>query len=77
LSNKILTNYTSSKQRNTLENFQKKWVKIILVSKNEKLLVAIDKSFDYTQTEDIIALYAEELELLKLAKCRMNKNYFF
>ncbi len=63
-----MTNFTSSIQRKTLENFQKKWVKIILVSKNEKLLVAIDKSFDYTQTEDNIAPSAEELEMLLMSE---------
>jgi len=63
-----LTNFTSSKQRKTLDNFQKKWVKIILVSKNEKLLVAIDKNFDYTQTEDIIAPSAKELEMLLMSE---------
>jgi len=39
-------------------------VKRILVSKNEKLLEGIDKNFDHTQREDIIALFAEELEML-------------
>jgi len=59
-----LTNFTESKQMETLGNIQKKLVKRILASKNEKLLEAIDKIFDYTQPGDIIALSAEELEML-------------
>jgi len=51
-----LTNFTESKQMKTLGNIQKKLVSRILASKNEKLLEAIDKIFDYTQPEDIIAL---------------------
>jgi hypothetical protein len=53
---------------NTLGNIQKKLVGRILASKNEKLLVAIDKIFDYTQPEDIIALSTEELEMLLMSE---------
>lgn len=53
---------------NTLENIQKKLVGRILASKNEKLLEAMDKIFDYTQPEDIIALSAEELEMLLMSE---------
>jgi len=63
-----LTNFTESKQMKTLEIIQKKLVKKILASKNEKLLVAIDKIFDYSQPEDIIALSAEELEMLSMSE---------
>ncbi len=59
-----MTNFTESKQMKTLGNIQKKLVKRILASKNEKLLEAIDKIFDHTQPGDIIALSAEELEML-------------
>ena len=52
----------------TLEKIQKKLVKRILASKNEKLLEAIDKIFDYTQPEDIIGLSAEELEMLLMSE---------
>ncbi len=48
----------------TLGELQKKLVKRILASKNEKLLEGIYKNFDPTQWGDIIALFAEELEML-------------
>ena len=63
-----MTNFTESKQMKTLENIQKKLVGRISASKNEKLLEAIDKIFDYTQPEDIIALSAEELEMLLMSE---------
>jgi hypothetical protein len=48
----------------TIGELQKKLVKRILASKNEKLLEGIYKNFDPTQRGDIIALFAEELEML-------------
>jgi hypothetical protein len=36
--------------------------------KNEKLLETIDKIFDYTQPQDIIALSTEELEMLLMSE---------
>jgi len=63
-----LPNFPESKRMNTLGNIQKKLVGRILASKNEKLLVAIDKIFDYTQPEDIIALSTEELEMLLMSE---------
>jgi len=52
----------------TLENIHKKLGNRILASKNEKLLEAIDKIFDYKQPEDIIAISAEELEMLLMCE---------
>lgn len=52
----------------TLADIQKKLIDRILTSKNEKLLLAIDKIFDYTQPEDIIALSTEELEMLLMSE---------
>jgi len=72
--NKILTNFTESKQMKTLVNIQKKLVGRILASKNEKLLEAIDKIFDYTQPQDIIALSAEELEMLLMSEKENEQN---
>ena len=61
-------NFTEIKRMKTLENIQKKLMARILASKNEKLLVAIDKIFDYTQPDDIIALSSEELEMLLMSE---------
>ena len=63
-----MTNFTENKQMNTLENIQNKLMGRIKASKNEKLLEAIDKIFDYIQPEDIIALSAEELEMLLMSE---------
>ena len=52
----------------TLENIHKNLGNRILASKNEKLLEAIDKIFDYKQPEDIIAISAEELEMLLMCE---------
>jgi len=63
-----LSKFTESKRMDTLGNIQKKLAGRILASKNEKLLVAIDKIFDYTRPEDIIALSTEELEMLLMSE---------
>jgi len=61
----------------TLGNIYKKLVNRILASKNEKLLEAIDKIFDYTQPEDIIALSAEALEMLLMSEKENEQEFYF
>lgn len=62
------SNFTENKRMKTLEKVQKKLIDRILTSKNEKLLVAIDKIFDYTHPEVITALFTEELEMLLMSE---------
>ncbi|MBX7225459.1 MAG: hypothetical protein K1X55_05475 [Chitinophagales bacterium] len=52
----------------TLENIKNSLIDRILATKNEKLLEAIDRIFTSTQTEEIISLSSEQIEMLSMSE---------
>jgi len=51
-----------------LENIKNSLIDRILATKNEKLLEAIDRIFASTQTEEIISLSSEQIEMLSMSE---------
>ena len=51
-----------------LENIKNSLIDRILATKNEKLLEAIDRIFVSTQTEEIISLSSEQIEMLSMSE---------
>lgn len=53
---------------NALENIKNSLIDRILATKNEQLLEAIKNIFDSTQSEEIIALSTEQIEMLSMSE---------
>lgn len=53
---------------NALENIKNSLIDRILATRNEQLLEAIKNIFDSTQTEDIISLSTEQIEMLSMSE---------
>lgn len=51
-----------------LENIKNSLIDRILATKNEKLLEAIDRIFASTQTEEIVSLSSEQIEMLSMSE---------
>lgn len=52
---------------NALENIKNSLIDRILATKNEKLLEAINNIFDSTQSDEIISLSSEQIEMLLMS----------
>lgn len=53
---------------NTLENIKNSLIDKILASRNEQLLEAIKNIFKSTQSEELIALSTEQIEMLSMSE---------
>ena len=53
---------------NALENIKNSLIDSILATKNEQLLEAIKSIFDSTQSEEIISLSTEQIEMLSMSE---------
>ena len=53
---------------NALENIKNSLIDRILATKNEQLLEAIKSIFDSTQSEEIISLSTEQIEILSMSE---------
>jgi hypothetical protein len=53
---------------NALENIKNSLIDRILATKNELLLEAIKSIFDSTQSEEIISLSTEQIEMLSISE---------
>ncbi len=53
---------------NALENIKNSLIDRILATKNERLLEAIKSIFDSTQSEEIIPLSSEQIEMLSMSE---------
>ena len=53
---------------NALENIKNSLIDRILATKNEQLLKAIKSIFDSTQSEEIISLSTEQIEMLSMSE---------
>jgi hypothetical protein len=53
---------------NALENIKNSLIDRILATKNEQLLEAIKSIFESTQSEDIISLSTEQIEMLSMSE---------
>ena len=53
---------------NALENIKNSLIDRILATRNERLLDAIKNIFDSTQSEEIVALSTEQIEMLSMSE---------
>ena len=53
---------------NALENIKNSLIDRILATKNEQLLESIKSIFDSTQSEEIISLSTEQIEMLSMSE---------
>ena len=53
---------------NALENIKNSLIDRILATRNEQLLDAIKSIFDSTQSEEIISLSTEQIEMLSMSE---------
>ena len=53
---------------NALENIKNSLIDRILATRNERLLEAIKNIFDSTQSEEIIPLSTEQIEMLSMSE---------
>lgn len=53
---------------NALENIKNSLIDSILATRNERLLDAIKNIFDSTQSEEMIALSTEQIEMLSMSE---------
>ncbi|UFH35368.1 hypothetical protein [Flavobacterium acetivorans] len=53
---------------NALDNIKNSLIDRILATKNERLLEAINSIFDSTQSEEIISLSSEQIEMLAMSE---------
>ena len=53
---------------NALENIKNSLIDSILATRNERLLEAIKTIFDSTQSEEIISLSTEQIEMLSMSE---------
>ena len=61
---------------NTLENKRNNLIDRILTTKNEKLLDAIYSIFDSTQSEEIINLNSQQIEMLEMSQQDIQKGNY-
>ncbi|HKJ41982.1 MAG TPA: hypothetical protein VKA27_07795 [Sunxiuqinia sp.] len=59
---------------NTLQEIRNQLIDRILVAKNKKLLQAIDKILDSTETDEKLLLGSEQIEMLQSSKDDIDKN---
>ncbi|MBD3583915.1 hypothetical protein [Flavobacterium selenitireducens] len=53
---------------NALDHIKNSLIDRILVTQNEKLLEAISNIFESTQTEDVVNLTSEQIEMLEMSE---------
>ncbi|PXY41830.1 hypothetical protein DMB65_04505 [Flavobacterium cheongpyeongense] len=53
---------------NALDNIKNSLIYSVLATKNERLLEAINSIFDSTQSEEIVALSSEQIEMLLMSE---------
>lgn len=53
---------------NALDNIKNSLIDRILATKNERLLEAIKSIFDSTQSEEIVSLSSEQIEMLLMSE---------
>jgi len=58
----------------TLENIKNRLIDRILATKNEKLLEAISTIFESTQSQEIISLSSEQIEMLMMSEQDIEKG---
>lgn len=58
----------------TLENIRNRLIDIILVTKNERFLEAIEKLFITTQGKEIHKLSTEQIEMLQMSEDDIEKG---
>jgi len=61
---------------NALENIKNSLIDRILATRNEQLLEAIKSIFDSTQSEEIISLSTEQIEMLSLSEIDIESGKF-
>jgi len=61
---------------NALENIKNSLIDRILATSNEQLLEAIKSIFDSTQSEEIISLSTEQIEMLSLSEMDIESGKF-
>ena len=59
---------------NALENIKNSLIDRILATRNEQLLEAIKSIFDSTQSEEIISLSTEQIEMLSMSEKDMEEG---
>ena len=52
---------------NALENIKNSLIDRILATKNERLLEAINSIFDSTQSDEVVSLSSEQIEMLLMS----------
>lgn len=52
----------------TLESIKNNLIDSILVTRNEQLLAAVQSIFDATQSEEIISLSSQQIEMLAMSE---------
>lgn len=60
--------YEKKEIMNALENIKNSLIDRILATRNEQLLEAIKSIFDSTQSEEIISLSTEQIEMLAMSE---------
>ncbi len=61
---------------NALENIKNSLIDRILATRNEQLLEAIKNIFDSTQSEEIISLSTEQIEMLSMSEKDIESGKF-
>ena len=61
---------------NALENIKNSLIDRILATRNEQLLEAIKSIFDSTQSEEIISLSTEQIEMLSMSEKDIESGKF-
>ncbi|MGO4819767.1 hypothetical protein [Flavobacterium sp. W22_SRS_FP1] len=61
---------------NALENIKNSLIDRILATRNEQLLEAIKSIFDSTQSEEIISLSTEQIEMLAMSEKDIEEGQF-
>tara|TARA_B110000116_G_scaffold225699_1_gene205790 strand:- start:187 stop:465 length:279 start_codon:yes stop_codon:yes gene_type:complete len=62
------TNFTKTEVMGGLNSIKNNLIDRILATKNEKLLKAISTIFESTQTDEIISLSSEQIEMLLMSE---------
>ena len=61
---------------NALENIKNSLIDRILATSNERLLEAIKSIFDSTQSEEIVFLSTEQIEMLSMSETEIKEGKF-
>jgi len=59
-----------------IDNIKNSLIDRILATKNERLLEALNSIFDSTQTEEIISLSSEQIEMLSMSEKDIQSGKF-